>query len=135
MQTTSDEIRVTTDLAAMDIDFIERMLHSTYWAKDRSRAAIEASLKASLCFGAFVGSKQIGFARVVTDRATFAWLCDVVVDPEYRGKGVAKMLVKSVVEHPDLATTKMVLGTKDAHGLYEKFGFYRRELMFRKAVQ
>jgi len=125
--------RITTDVSAMDVEFIARMLHSTYWAKDRSRERIVASLNASLCFGAFSGTKQVGFARVVTDRCTFAWLCDVVVDPEHRGKGVAKMLVKSVVEHPDLATTKMVLGTRDAHGLYEKFGFYRREMMFRKA--
>lgn len=128
-----NSVEISTDLGRMDLDFIERMLQSTYWAKDRSREVIEASMKASICFGAFMGNRQVGFARVVTDRATFAWLCDVVVDPEFRGKGIAKMLVKSVVEHPELARTKMVLGTKDAHGLYEKFGFVRREMMFRKA--
>jgi len=75
--------------------------------------------------------KQVGFARVVTDRATFAWLCDVFVDEAHRGRGLGKRLVESVVGHPDLEGLAIVLATRDAHGLYERFGFVRREMMRR----
>ena len=75
---------------------------------------------------------QIGFARLVTDSATFAWLCDVIVDPGHRGKGLGKWLVECATSHPDIATTTKLLRTRDAHGLYEKYGFAKIECMMRQ---
>jgi GNAT superfamily N-acetyltransferase len=127
------EYIITCDPALLDHDFISRSLKSTYWAADRSRDMVEKSLASSLCFGAYSADtkKQVGFARVVTDRVTFAWICDVFVEPEHRSRGLGKRLMSEVVMHPDLATTAMYLGTKDAHGLYERFGFSNWQLMRR----
>jgi len=124
---------ISTDPALLDHDFIAKSLQSTYWASDRPRETIEKSLASSLCFGAYVAEtrRQVGFARAVTDRATFAWICDVFVDPAHRGNGLGKRLMEEVVNHPDLATTAMYLGTRDAHGLYERFGFVRWQMMRR----
>jgi GNAT superfamily N-acetyltransferase len=95
---------------------------------------VEKSLLCSLCFGAYLtGTKeQVGFARVVTDRATISWVCDVFVDPKHRACGLGKRLISEIVGHPDLAATMMILGTKDAHGLYGRFGFERRKMMQRR---
>jgi GNAT superfamily N-acetyltransferase len=122
---------ISTNAALLDHDFIVRSLATTYWATGRPREMIEKSIAASLCFGAYVADtkEQVGFARVVTDRATFAWICDVFVANSHRGRGLGKRLMEEVVSHPDLATTKMYLGTKDAHGLYERFGFVNWQLM------
>jgi GNAT superfamily N-acetyltransferase len=124
---------ISTDPARLDHDFITRSLATTYWAAGRPREVIEKSIASSLCFGAYVADtkEQVGFARVVTDRATFAWICDVFVANSHRGRGLGKRLMDEVVSHPDLATTKMYLGTKDAHGLYERFGFVNWQLMRR----
>jgi GNAT superfamily N-acetyltransferase len=86
-----------------------------------------------LCFGAYLADtrQQVGFARVVTDGATFSWVCDVFVDPAHRGHGLGKRLVAEILAHPRIAAGTVYLGTKDAHGLYEKFGFVRWELMRR----
>jgi len=82
------------------------------------------SIENSLCFGAYCGSKQVAFARVVTDGCTFSYLCDVFVDEEYRGKGISKALMAYVMDHPDLQSyRRFTLATKDAHELYRKFGF------------
>jgi GNAT superfamily N-acetyltransferase len=124
---------ISTDPSLLDHDFIVRSLNSTYWASDRPREVIERSLSVSLCFGAYAKAtnQQVGFARVVTDRSTFAWICDVFVAPDHRSLGLGKRLVAEIVGHPDLATASMCLGTKDAHGLYEPFGFVRLEMMRR----
>jgi GNAT superfamily N-acetyltransferase len=85
---------------------------------------VETSIQNSLCFGAFCDGKQIGFARVITDFATFAYLADVFVVPEHRGRGMSKMLVRAVLAHPQLrGLRRILLATRDAHGLYKKFGF------------
>jgi GNAT superfamily N-acetyltransferase len=124
---------ISTDPARLDHDFIARSLATTYWAAGRPREVLERAITSSLCFGAYVvtTNEQVGFARVVTDRATFAWICDVFVANDHRGCGLGKRLVSEVVGHPDLATAKMYLGTKDAHGLYERFGFVNWQLMRR----
>ncbi len=124
---------ISTDPDLLDREFIVRSLRTTYWAGDRPREVIEKSLAASLAFGAYTAAtrEQVGFARVVTDRATFAWICDVVVAPDHRGRGLGKRLVQAIVGHPDLATVTMYLGTRDAHGLYERFGFANWQLMRR----
>jgi GNAT superfamily N-acetyltransferase len=126
-----DDYIVSTSPELIDLDFVCAALGESYWAQSRPRAVIEASLKASLCFGVYErpGGRQVGLARVVTDGATFSWLCDVVIDKGHRGKGLGKLLVASVVGHPRLKGTMFMLGTRDAHGLYERFGFYRSEMM------
>src|SRR5688572_1517692 len=124
---------ISADQSALNIEFVVRSLQSTYWAGDRPREAIIASLASSICFGAYEAEsrEQIGFARVVTDGVTFSWLCDVFVAPEHRARGLGKRLVAEVLAHPRVSSTRVYLGTKDAHGLYEQFGFRRWELMRR----
>lgn len=124
---------ISTDRALLDVDFIVRSLHTTYWAGERPREAIVQSLGASLCFGAYElpSRQQVGLARVVTDGATFSWLCDVFVAEAHRGQGLGKRLVREVLAHPLVAPTRIHLGTRDAHGLYERFGFAQCEMMRR----
>lgn len=98
-------------------------LNQSYWASERSEERERRAVEGSLCFVALSSDIMVGFARVVTDRATFGWLCDVIVDPEFRGLGVGKALVQAVREHPDLSGTRIMLATKDAQGLYSSFGF------------
>jgi len=116
---------VSTDPARLDIDSIHKFLsESSYWAQGRSRAAVEENIRHSLCFGVFDGVRQVGFARVVTDRVVFGYLADVFTVPEYRGRGVGKALIAAVVDHPVVKSLQVVLlRTRDAHSLYANFGF------------
>ncbi len=119
---------VSTDKGRLDRDVVFAFLHACYWAAGRTRAVFERSVDQSLCFGLFdeESGRQAGFARVVTDRATFAYLCDVFVLAPYRGRGLGVFLMQSVVAHPDLqGLRRFLLATRDAHGLYEKVGFAR----------
>jgi GNAT superfamily N-acetyltransferase len=121
---TSDQYEISTDHSRLDIAVIHDFLRSSYWAQGISRAVVERSIQHSLCFGAFSGGQQVGFARVITDFAAFAYVADVFVVPEHRGRGVAKMLMRAIVEHPELqALRRILLATRDAHGLYAQFGF------------
>lgn|SRR5687767_1849235 len=115
---------ISTDTACFDVDLIHEFLSTTYWAQGRPRELVERSIRNSLCFGAFEGARQVGFARVITDRAVFGYLADVFVVPAYRGRGIAKLLMAAIVEHPDVSGLKvLLLRTRDAHGLYAQFGF------------
>jgi len=117
-------IEITTDPSRVDLDILDYWLNKTYWAEGRPREVIERSVQNSLNFSAFLGGEFIGFARVVTDRATFGWVCDVVVEDKARGQGVGKALMQAIVEHPDLKGIKrLLLATLDAHGLYAQYGF------------
>ena len=111
--------------AEMDVDAVWGMLRRTYWSPDVRREIVEKGIANSIVVGAFDGNgKQVAFARAVTDRATFAWLCDVIVHEEHRGNGLSKGMVSRLTEHPELQTLRRwVLGTRDAHGLYRKFGY------------
>jgi GNAT superfamily N-acetyltransferase len=133
MKPAPEKYVVSSSTDRVDLEFVCAALAGTYWARHRPREVIAASLSTSLCFGIYEksGGGQVGFARVVTDGATFSWLCDVIIDPGHRKKGLGKLLMASVVSHPRLAGTMFVLGTRDAHGLYEKFGFARSEMMRR----
>ena len=100
------------------------LANRSYWAAGHFERSARRSLDHSLCFGLYERWRQVGFARVVTDRATFAWLCDVFVLEAYRGRGLSKWLVRSVKGHPALqGLRRTLLGTRDAHGLYERYGF------------
>jgi len=124
MITLGSEITINTDKTKLDTNFIQKFLiEESHWASNRSPETIKRSIENSLCFGAYISDKQVGFARVVTDYSTFSWLCDVFTDPKYRGKGVGKQLVEAVVNHEPLRETGlMILATRDAHGLYSRCG-------------
>jgi GNAT superfamily N-acetyltransferase len=118
--------QVSTDPARLDVGLVHRWLSGeSHWARGVPRAVIERALKNSLNFAAYDdGGQQVGFARIVTDKATFAWLADVFVIDAHRGKGVSRLLMQAIVDHPDLqGLRRWLLATRDAHGLYEKFGF------------
>jgi GNAT superfamily N-acetyltransferase len=119
-----DGYLISTDEARLDLELIHEFLsHSTYWAEGRPLAVVQKSIENSLCFGVYTGAQQVGFARVVTDRATFAWLCDLFVVEAYRGQGLGKWLVECIVAHPDLQTLRIfLLATRDAHELYRRHG-------------
>lgn len=120
----SGKYEISTDPERFDIALIHRFLSTTYWAEGRPREVVERSIQHSLCFGVFDDDRQIAFARVVTDRAVFGYLADVFVIPEYRGRGISKGLMAAILEHPDVSRLKLfLLRTRDAHGLYEQFGF------------
>ncbi|UOQ78601.1 GNAT family N-acetyltransferase [Hymenobacter sp. 5516J-16] len=117
---------ISTDPALLDIPLIHRYLaESSYWATNIPRETVERAIANSLCFGVYApDGAQVAFARVITDRATFAWLCDVFVLPEQQGQGIGKQLMQQVWSHPDLCNVRrQMLATLDAHGLYEQFGF------------
>jgi GNAT superfamily N-acetyltransferase len=123
-----DEVRggysLSDDNCKLDIDRIYYFLSSAYWAKDRTRDVVEKSLHGSLNIGVYKGGVQVAVARVITDRATFAYITDVFVDAEHRGKSIGKWMVEAIVRHPELRTVKKIrLKTEDAHGLYKQFGF------------
>ena len=117
-------IEISTDPSRIDVSFVHGFLSGSYWAKGRPREVVERSIKHSLCFGAYENGNQIAFARLITDRAVFAYLADVFVAPDHRGRGVARLLLDAIFEHPDLKGLRLFrLATKDAHGLYAKYGF------------
>jgi len=119
------EFTISTDRNRLQIDAIQKYLsEESYWARGRSREQTERAIKNSLPFGVYKGENLIGFARVVTDFATFAYLGDVFILEDFRGKGLSKWLMDVIVNHPDLqGFRRWILATRDAHTLYEKFGF------------
>jgi N-acetylglutamate synthase-like GNAT family acetyltransferase len=118
-------VRVSSDPAELDIDWIhEALSNHAFWALGRSRADVEASITASVCVGAYRGTEQVGFARVVTDGVTFAWLCDVFVAESERGSGIGTRLVEAILADPRVAGVKRIaLATTDAASLYARLGF------------
>jgi GNAT superfamily N-acetyltransferase len=124
--TTNDSsFQVSTDRTRLDIPMIYRFLsEQSTWAVGISRTVVERSIENSLCFGGYLDGRQIAFARVITDYATMAYLVDVFVVPEYRGRGYAKQLIRIVLEHPSLQRLRrFTLNTSDAHSLFARFGF------------
>lgn len=118
------DLEISSDSSRIDVSLVHEFLRTSYWAAGRSRETVERSIRHSLCFGAYSADRQIAFARVITDRAVFAYLADVFVVPDYRQRGVSKALLRAIVAHPDLQSLRTFsLGTRDAHGLYAQFGF------------
>ena len=121
---TLETFRLTTDTAAMDLDAIHAYLTRSYWAEGISQELMARAMAGSLNFGLLDGARQIGFARVITDRATYAYLCDVYVLEEYQGRGLGTWMMQELMTHPDLqGLRRFGLVTRDAHRLYEKCGF------------
>ncbi len=122
-----DEFEISTDPSRIDVAAVHDFLSTSYWAKGIPLEIVRRSIQNSLCFGIYRSKEQIGFARVITDRATFAYLADVFVIEEYRGRGLSKWLMQCILAHPELqGLRRWSLATRDAHGLYRQFGF--REL-------
>ena len=120
----SDGYTISTDKCRLNLDVVHGFLSTCYWAAGIPRDTVERSIEESLVFGMYLASRQVGFARVITDFATFGYLADVFILKEFRGKGLGKALVEAIVFHQELqGFRRWLLGTRDAHGLYEKFGF------------
>jgi N-acetylglutamate synthase-like GNAT family acetyltransferase len=119
---------ISTDRSKLDIDVIQRFLAHSYWAEGIPRETVARSIENSLCFGVYSDGEQVGFARVISDFATYAYIADVFILEQYRGRGLARELMATIMAHPDLqGLRRWSLGTRDAHGLYEQFGFTRVE--------
>ena len=124
VERTFDDYLISTDPARLDVGVIHGFLRESYWAEAIPREVVERAVENSLCFGVYYRSEQIGFARVVSDYSTFAYIADVFVLAPWRGRGISKALMAEVIHHPDLqGLRRWLLGTKDAHGLYQRFGF------------
>jgi GNAT superfamily N-acetyltransferase len=125
MKWRKEKFVIDTNRKRFDLDLIHAFLSKeSYWATGRSRATIERSIQNSISFGIYEGKKQVGFGRVITDYATFAWIADVFIIEQYRGHGFAKWLMETMISHPKLqGFRRWVLATKDAHELYRRFGF------------
>ncbi len=115
---------ISTDKRKLNIPVVHNFLKDAYWSKNKPRGLVKKSIKGSICFGVYHHKQQVGFARVITDSATFGYLADVFIIPEYQGKGLGVWLIQSIMECPDFQGFRSwALATKDAHGLYAKFGF------------
>ncbi len=125
MDATFQEFLISDDPGKIQLDRVCQLLGHSYWAKDRPRDRIAKSIANSLCFGVYADGRQVGFARCVTDFATVYWLADVIIDPEYRRRGLGKALMDMVARHEKLTGCAGILATLDAHGLYEQYGFQK----------
>ena len=125
MEWQKDEFTISTEKTKLSVDYIHQYLsQQSYWAANVPLEVVKRSIEGSLCFGIYHGQQQIGFARLITDQATFAYLADVFVDTAYRGRGLSKWLMEVIMQYPGLqGLRRMMLATRDAHELYRKFGF------------
>jgi len=114
---------ISDDKEKLQVQRIQEMLSTSYWAKDRTADVILKTIQNSICFGAYDKEKQIGFARCVTDYSTMYWLGDVIIDGGYRGLGLGKALMEAVTKHDNLRSLRGILATDDTHGLYKQYGF------------
>ena len=121
---TEGEFEISTDPARIDLGVVHDFLTNSYWARGIPLETVQRSIENSICFGIYHGVRQVGFARVVTDHATFAYLGDVFVLPGYRGRGLSKWLMECIMAHPDVqGLRRWMLATQDAHELYQRYGF------------
>jgi predicted GNAT family N-acyltransferase len=116
---------ISKDKQLLQLDKIQDMLAKTYWAQNRSKDTVIQSIENSLCYGVYLQNVQVGFARVITDYATTYYICDVMVDESCRGQGLGKKLIEAIVHDEQLSALFGILATRDAHGLYEQYGFVK----------
>lgn len=119
-----NDVIISDDKSRLDIELIHKFLTNSYWAEGRTIEAVKKSIEHSICYGVYKANEQIGFARIVTDSTVFAYLMDVFIIEEHRGKGYSKLLLKNIFEDDRFKSIKKwMLATKDAHSLYAQFGF------------
>ena len=124
MEWTKDDFLISTDKEKIDALYVHQFLSKSYWAENIPLETIQRSIEGSLCFSVVYLNHQVGFARVITDEATFAYLADVFIDENFRGKGLSKWLMEVIISYPTLqGLRRFMLATRDAHGLYKQFGF------------
>jgi len=124
MSFSADDFIVSSDKSKLNVDVVYEFLTNSYWAAGRSREAVEKTINSSICFGIYNGNDQAGYARVLTDYITIAYIADVFVLEKFRGIGLGKKLIGSILSYPGLdGVKKWMLATNDAHGLYSQFGF------------
>ncbi len=132
MEWNRDGYLLTDDRGRVDLAATLELLRATYWAPDRSPEILATAVAHSLCLSLWHAGRQVGFCRAVTDYCTFAWICDVIIDPAHRGHGLGKWMVECLVTHSQLKNCTQRLITQDAQTLYERFGFQRDECLKRK---
>ena len=121
---TKDDYIISTDKSKIDIEYVHQFLANSYWSPGVPIETVKRAMENSLSFGVYENGSQVGYARMITDKATFAYLADVFIDEEYRGKGLGKWFVKMILAHPGLQGLRgIMLATRDAHKLYEQLGF------------
>ena len=125
---------LTESVSHIDPKRTHELLALTYWGVRRPYAVVQKMIEHSLCFSLLQADRQIGFGRAVTDYATFAWIADIVIDPQHRGQGLGKWMMSCIMHHPQLQATQKVLQTRDAHGLYERYGFARNPALMSTPV-
>lgn len=124
MEWTKDDYTITTDKDRIDIPYVHGILSHMYWSEGIPLEVVERSIEGSLCFAVFHKEQQVGFARVITDEATFGYLADVFMDEAHRGRGLSKWLMECIMGYPSLqGLRRFMLATRDAHSLYSQFGF------------
>jgi N-acetylglutamate synthase-like GNAT family acetyltransferase len=124
MEWTKDDFIVTTDKNRIDVTYVHWFLSHSYWAEGIPVETVQRSIDGSMCFSVIYLNHQVGFARMITDKATFGYLADVFIDENFRGRGLSKWLIEVILNHPDLqGLRRLMLATRDAHGLYAQFGF------------
>jgi GNAT superfamily N-acetyltransferase len=130
MRWQNEGFEISDEAGRLDLEAVHRFLKGSYWAREIPRDLVERFVRHSLCFGIYepAGGRQVGFGRVITDRATYGYLSDVFVDPAYRGRGLSKWLLEVMLGHPELKDLRRwMLVTQDAQGLYRQFGFRETE--------
>jgi GNAT superfamily N-acetyltransferase len=125
MEQMTDSYTISTDKGKINVSYTHQFLSTqSYWAANIPREVVERSIEGSMCFVVLHDGEQVGFARVITDGATFAYLADVFIDPAHRSKGLSKRLMQAIMDHPSLqGLRRFLLATRDAHALYKQFGF------------
>ena len=126
------ECKIIKNDTNYNLDDLTKLLNTSYWAKDRKKETVKKTVENSLCYFAYDKDKLIGFARAITDYTTNYYICDVIVDEEYRGEGIGKKIVETLINDEELIHLRALLITKDAKKFYEKFGFYNKEDVMQK---
>ena len=135
MEWIKNDFLITDDFHKVNLDITFQLLRKTYWGHRRSRDVVNKMLRHSLCFSLLHNNSQIGFARAVSDNTVFSWIDDFVIHPEHRGKGLGKWMLRCMIEHPKIRQTQMVLQTRDAHSLYEKYGFKQKSILMTRSPE
>jgi len=133
MEVKKEDLLISDDKSKLNKEKIYYMLNNSYWASTRTIESINTSIDCSICFGLYKNKEMIGFARGLSDKAVSSWLYDLIIDKNYRGNGLGKWFFENIIKHPDLVNTKIYLTTRDAHGLYSKYGFERKEAMLKES--